>query len=55
MTRQDRTVKAERTKDVGEPIQLKGKVIRMVVRDQEAWTVGSDAVARRVDLKVCYL
>ncbi|KAF9507608.1 hypothetical protein BS47DRAFT_1398465 [Hydnum rufescens UP504] len=47
----ERQVKAERTKHVGDPIELKGKVIRMIVRDEHAWTAESGGVARRVDLQ----
>jgi len=45
--------KAARTKSLGEPIELKGKVIGMRIRGQDAWTAESDAVIRRTSLKVC--
>lgn len=45
-------MKAERTRDVGEPIELKGKVIQMIIRGDDAWTAESGAVARRIDLTV---
>ncbi|KAF9517910.1 hypothetical protein BS47DRAFT_1290260, partial [Hydnum rufescens UP504] len=44
--------KAERTKHVGDPVELKGKVIRMIVRHEHAWTTESGGIARRVDLQV---
>jgi hypothetical protein len=44
--------KAEQTKDAGDPIEVKGKIIRMILRDDEVWTAESGGVARRVDLKV---
>ncbi|CAE7133482.1 unnamed protein product [Rhizoctonia solani] len=45
-----RTRKAERTKHIGSPVELKGKVIRLVVRDGEAWTAESGSVVRRTNL-----
>ncbi|KAF8604510.1 WD40 repeat-like protein [Ceratobasidium sp. AG-I] len=45
-----RAKKAERTKNIGHPIELKGKVIRLAVRDGEAWTAESGAVVRRTNL-----
>lgn len=41
-------------KDIGHPIQVKGKIIRMVIRDEDAWTVESIAIARRTSLQVLY-
>ncbi|KAG9079516.1 hypothetical protein FS749_008455 [Ceratobasidium sp. UAMH 11750] len=45
-----RAQKAEQTKHLGHPIELKGKVIRLVVRNGDAWTAESGAVIRRTDL-----
>ncbi|CUA76000.1 Katanin p80 WD40 repeat-containing subunit B1 [Rhizoctonia solani] len=45
-----RARKAERTKHIGNPIELKGKVIRLVVREGEAWTAESGSVIRRINL-----
>ncbi|KDN50599.1 hypothetical protein RSAG8_01097, partial [Rhizoctonia solani AG-8 WAC10335] len=45
-----RVKKAERTKHIGNPLELKGKVIRLVVRDGEAWTAESGSVVRRLNL-----
>lgn len=47
---QARQQKAERTKDIGEPIDLKSKIISLVVRDQDVWTAESSKVVRRIDL-----
>ncbi|KAG8734249.1 hypothetical protein FRC11_007504 [Ceratobasidium sp. 423] len=45
-----RVRKAERTKHIGNPLELKGKVIRLVTRDGEAWTAESGSVVRRINL-----
>ncbi|CAE6446631.1 hypothetical protein ACGC1H_002903 [Rhizoctonia solani] len=45
-----RARKAERTKHIGNPLELKGKVIRLVVRNGEAWTAESGSVVRRINL-----
>ncbi|KAJ1307418.1 hypothetical protein OPQ81_001520 [Rhizoctonia solani] len=45
-----RARKAQRTKHIGNPLELKGKVIRLVVRDGEAWTAESNSVIRRTNL-----
>ncbi len=47
-----RARKRVRAARVGSPIELPSKVLRMVVRGQEAWTAESGWVARRVDLHV---
>lgn len=45
-----RARKAERTKDIGNPLELKGKVIRLIVQNGEAWTAESGAVVCRTNL-----
>ncbi|CAE6456369.1 unnamed protein product [Rhizoctonia solani] len=45
-----RARKAEQTKHIGDPLELKGKVIRLAVRDGEAWTAESGSVLRRINL-----
>ncbi|CAE6479167.1 unnamed protein product [Rhizoctonia solani] len=45
-----RARKAERTKHIGSPLELKGKVIRLVIRDGEAWTAESGSIVRRINL-----
>ncbi|CAE6385046.1 unnamed protein product [Rhizoctonia solani] len=45
-----RAKKAERTKHIGNPVELKGKVIRLTVRGGEAWTAESGSILRRVNL-----
>ncbi|KAH7341883.1 WD40-repeat-containing domain protein [Rhizoctonia solani] len=45
-----RARKAGRTKHIGNPLELKGKVIRLAVRDGEAWTAESGSVLRRINL-----
>ncbi|KAG8952623.1 hypothetical protein FRC04_003985 [Tulasnella sp. 424] len=47
---QARHLKAERTKDIGEPIDLGSKIISLVVRGQDVWTAESSKVVRRIDL-----
>ncbi|KAG8961461.1 hypothetical protein FRC03_005350 [Tulasnella sp. 419] len=46
-----RKLKAIRTKDVGNPIDLGSKINHIVVRDNEAWTAESGRIVRRVDLE----
>ncbi|KIJ44229.1 hypothetical protein M422DRAFT_67525 [Sphaerobolus stellatus SS14] len=46
-----RQEKAERTKDLGSPLELSGKVLSLVVRGSEAWTAEGGRVARRIDLE----
>ena len=48
-----RSVKSEQLKNVGEPIDLSAKIIKMVVRGDEAWTAESTKAVRRIDLTVC--
>ncbi|KAG8908183.1 hypothetical protein FRB99_008726 [Tulasnella sp. 403] len=48
---QARNDKFQRNKNVGDPIDLGAKVIKLVVRGDEAWTAESSKVVRRVDLK----
>lgn len=50
--RDARSRKAILTKDIGEPISATSKVIRMIVRGQDAWVAESGWLARRVCLKV---
>ncbi|KAG9083577.1 hypothetical protein FRC07_013887, partial [Ceratobasidium sp. 392] len=45
-----RARKAEKTKHIGHPIELQGKVIRLIVRNGDAWTAESGAVVRQTDL-----
>ncbi|KAF8754366.1 WD domain, G-beta repeat [Rhizoctonia solani] len=45
-----RARKAERTKHIGNPLELKGKVIRLAIRGGEVWTAESGSVVRRVNL-----
>ncbi|KAG9103127.1 hypothetical protein FRC06_000153 [Ceratobasidium sp. 370] len=45
-----RAQKAKQTRHLGNPIELKGKIIRLVVRNGDAWTAESGAVVRRTDL-----
>ncbi|CAE6435227.1 unnamed protein product [Rhizoctonia solani] len=45
-----RARKAERTKHIGNPVELKGKVIRLAVHGGEAWTAESGSIVRRVNL-----
>jgi hypothetical protein len=53
LSKQDaRQRKLVRAAKVGDPIELGSKVVRMVVRGQEAYTAESGWVARRVDLRV---
>lgn len=47
-----RARKAERTKNIGNSLELKGKIIRLVVQNGEAWTAESGAVVRRTNLAV---
>lgn len=56
MIAKDRELKAQRTKDIGDPIELNGKVIQLAIRGDDLWTAESGAVARRTNLKVrkCY-
>ncbi|KAG8912853.1 hypothetical protein FRC01_004860 [Tulasnella sp. 417] len=49
---QARELKAERTKDIGEPIDLGSKIISLVVRGQNVWTAESSKVVRRIDLNL---
>jgi len=44
--------KAERTKELGSPVELPGKVLDFVIRGAEAWTAESGHVVRRTDLEV---
>ncbi|KAG8865397.1 hypothetical protein FRB96_000287 [Tulasnella sp. 330] len=43
--------KADRMKDIGEPIAVDSKIIKAVIQGDEAWTAESGHIARRVDLK----
>jgi hypothetical protein len=53
LSKQDaRQRKLVRAAKVGDPILLGSKVVRMVVRGQEAYTAESGWVVRRVDLRV---
>ncbi|QRV74753.1 Katanin p80 WD40 repeat-containing subunit B1 [Ceratobasidium sp. AG-Ba] len=45
-----RAQKAAKTKNLGNPIELKGKVIRLAILDGDAWTAESGGVVRRVNL-----
>ncbi|KAG8900321.1 hypothetical protein FRC01_010176 [Tulasnella sp. 417] len=47
---QARELKAQRTKDIGEPIDFGSKIISLVVRGQDVWTAESSKVVRRIDL-----
>ncbi|KAG9030772.1 hypothetical protein FRB95_003531 [Tulasnella sp. JGI-2019a] len=46
-----RRLKADRTKNIAEPITISSKVIKAVVRGDEVWTAESAHIARRVDLQ----
>ncbi|KAF9001932.1 WD40 repeat-like protein [Cyathus striatus] len=45
-----RKAKAERTKSLGDPIQLPGKALAISVRGNEAWIAENTSVVRRLDL-----
>jgi len=47
----DRKKKAEKYKDVGDPIVLPGAPIDIKIRGNYAWVAGSDHVARKIDLQ----
>ena len=49
---QARKKKAEKNKDVGDPIVLPGAPIDIKIRGNYAWVAGSDHVARKIDLQV---
>ncbi|GJE86949.1 WD40 repeat-like protein [Phanerochaete sordida] len=46
-----RKAKAEKIKDIGEPIQLTGVALDLHIRDKYAWIAENSAVIRRVDLE----
>ena len=47
-------MRAAKIKNIGHPIEVKGKIIRMLIRNEDAWTVESTAIARRTSLQVLY-
>lgn len=49
---QSRKEKAERTKTLGEPIELAGKALAIEVRDGVAWVAENTKVIRKLDLEV---
>ena len=49
---QARRQKAERTRNVGSPIELPGKPLAIMLRGNDLWVAQSDAVIRRIDLEV---
>jgi hypothetical protein len=49
---QARKQKAEKYKDVGDPIELPGVPLDIEIRGNYAWIAGSDHAARKVDLQV---
>ena len=49
---QSRKEKAERTKTLGEPIELSGKALAIEVRDGVAWIGENTNVIRKLDLEV---
>lgn len=49
---QARKEKAERYKDVGDPIDLPGVPLDIKIRGNYAWIAGSDHAARKINLKV---
>jgi hypothetical protein len=55
VSRQARKDKAEKNKDLGDPIALNGTPIDMQVRGQFAWTAESGHVVRKTNLNVCIL
>ncbi|PAV23553.1 WD40 domain containing protein [Pyrrhoderma noxium] len=46
-----RRQKAERTKNVGSPVELPGKPLAIRLRGNDLWVAQSDAVIRRIDLE----
>ena len=50
--RQARKDKAERTKDVGSPIEIAGKALAIQVRGNVAWIAENTTVIRKLDLEV---
>jgi hypothetical protein len=51
---QARKEKAEKNKDVGEPIELRGVPIGFQVDGDFAWTAESGHVVRKLDLRVAF-
>ncbi|KAJ3481551.1 hypothetical protein NLI96_g7574 [Meripilus lineatus] len=49
---QSRKAKAEKIKDLGEPIQLSGAALDIQVRGNFAWIAENTSVARKIDLEV---
>jgi hypothetical protein len=45
-------VKAEKIKDLGDPIQLAGVALDLHIRDGFAWVAENTAVIRKIDLEV---
>jgi len=48
----DRALKLERTKDLGDPIKVTSRPLAMEVRGDECWTAESGFALRRMNLKV---
>ncbi|KAF5358044.1 hypothetical protein D9756_001725 [Leucocoprinus leucothites] len=46
-----RKKKAERTKNIGEPINLPGKALGLIIQGRVAWIAESTAIARKIDLE----
>ena len=49
---QARKTKAEKTKDLGQPIQLAGVALDLHIEDHFAWIAENTQVIRKVDLEV---
>jgi hypothetical protein len=47
-----RRQKSERTKNLGEPIQLPGKALAIQIHGGYAWVAENTTVARKIDLQV---
>lgn len=47
--------KAERTKHLGDPIDIPAKPLAIQVRGNELWIAESDHIVRRIDLEVSSL
>ena len=52
--RKSRKQKAEKTKNLGSPIEIPGKALGIEIRGSDAWIAENTAVARVVDLEVGY-
>lgn len=49
---QARKKKFDRVKGLGSPIELSGKPLDLLVRDNDLWVAESSSVARKLDLEV---